>query len=490
MAESTLAAGKPRSLPLDFEALLALSPNPYVLLDRDLRIVWMNDAYLRVTMRNREDIIDRRMFEAFPADPDSESFQLLDRSLRRVLDTGKPDEIALIRYDIHNPDGTLSERYWSATHNPLLDEDGNVACILQHTVDVTELHELRRERDEAGLMRRAQAVQDRNRDLTQEAQQLRALFEQAPSFIALLGGPDHRFMLVNRAYRRLIGGREVTGQTIAEALPEVVDQGFVDLLDEVYRTGTPYFGHHERVALLTDAQGTQDRFLDFIYQPIRSEDGTVSGVFVEGYDVTDEVHAEERQKLLINELNHRVKNTLAIVQGLALQSFRRIEGSEDAQRTFNSRLHALSSAHNLLTQQNWTAARLIETLRSSVEATAGQNAERIGLSGPDVMLPPQLAVSLAMIVHELGTNAIKYGALSTDAGRVELGWRLERAESRNVLTMTWVESGGPEVSAPTRHGFGTRLIERGLATDGGRVVLDYAAQGLRCTIEAPLPDIA
>lgn len=226
-----------------------------------------------------------------------------------------------------------------------------------------------------------------------------------------------------------------------------------------------------------------ERFLDFIYQPIFDDDGRVTGVFVQGHDVTEQVEAEERQKLLINELNHRVKNTLAIVQGLAIQSFRRIANSEEAQRTFSSRLNALAAAHSLLTDRSWEAARLEDTLRRSVEATAGQDTDRVHFQGPDVTLRPQVAVAVAMIVHELSTNAIKYGALSRDSGMVQVTWDIDQREDRQLIRIEWIESGGPRVEKPNRQGFGTRLIERGLAAEkGSSVVVDFAPEGLRCTI--------
>jgi len=470
---------------------MATSPNPYVLLDRDLVIVWMNDAYLRVTMRAKDEILGRRMFDAFPSDPESESHRLLHRSFNRVLASGEPDEIALIRYDIRKPDGAMERLYWSATHVPLCDSAGRVTYILQHTVNVTELHNLRRERDEIGIMKRAQAVQARNSDLAEEGERLRALFEQAPGFVAVLSGPEHRFVLANRAYGTLIGGRDVVGKTVAEALPEVVEQGFVALLDRVYAAGRAYIGERAKVELVRDGgSDAATRYLDFVYQPILDTSGQVTGILVQGHDVTQGVEAEDRQRLLINELNHRVKNTLSIVQGLATQSFRRIEGSGTAQHTFNARLSALAGAHSLLTDRDWKAGRLADILRKSIEATAGQDANRVQLDGPDVMLPPQLALSLTMIVHELSTNAIKYGSLSQPEGSVCVRWFTdEQADGRRVK-IAWTERGGPPVQPPTRQGFGTRLIERGLSGETGRAVIDYAPEGLRCSIEVALPDHA
>jgi len=472
---------------IDFETLFAQSPNPYVVLDSALKLVWMNDAYLRVTMRSREELAGMGMFEAFPSPKGSESYRLLSNSLDRVLKSGEPDEIALIRYDIPNPEGGVDVRYWSATHTPVRG-DGSDIYILQHTVDVTELHGLRRLRDEMGIVERAQAVQARNLDLTEETNQLRTLFEQAPGFVAILSGDEHRFLLANKAYRRLVGGRDIIGKTVAKALPEVVGQGFVELLDNVRSTGAPYVASRAKVVLKGGEGGSpgEVHYLDFIYQPIIA-DGEVTGVFVQGHDVTAEVKAEERQTLLINELNHRVKNTLSIVQGLALQSFRRIENSELAQRTFESRLNALAAAHSLLTEHHWDSASLAGTIASALSATAGQSAEQVTLQAPEFSLPPQAAVTLSMVVHELSTNAIKYGALSVETGHVEVNCTVDDTADHRLLTIIWEERGGPPVSPPAHRGFGTRLIERGLSTDlRGDVKVDFRPEGLHCTIVARL----
>jgi PAS domain S-box-containing protein len=345
-------------------------------------------------------------------------------------------------------------------------------------------------RDEVGVVHRAQAVQARNLDLSEETSRLRTLFEQAPGFVAILDGPKHEFVLANEAYRTLVGKRDLIGKGVAEALPEIVDQGFVSLLDNVRNTGVGYVGRRARVMLDNGRLGATGEayYLDFLYQPILGEGGEVTGVFVQGHDVTEQVEAEERQKLLINELNHRVKNTLAIVQGLAMQSFRRVENSEAAQRTFDSRLNALAAAHTLLTEHEWELAELTDVLRRSVEATAGLDSERVHIDGPDIMLVPQTAVSLAMMIHELSTNAIKYGALSVAAGRVDIGWTVAAEADHRLLAITWRENGGPRVVEPERRGFGTRLIERGMTGElKGEVRMEFRPEGLHCTITARLP---
>ena len=201
------------------------------------------------------------------------------------------------------------------------------------------------------------------------------------------------------------------------------------------------------------------------------------------FDITRRKRSEQHQMLLIHELNHRVKNTLAIVQAIAQQSFKGEALSAEARRAFEGRLAALSAAHNLLTRSNWESASIRQVIDDAMAAyRAG---DRIRISGPDLRLAPKAAVSLAMAVHELATNAVKYGALSTPAGQVDIAWTAEDGR----LLWTWRESGGPPVAAPARRGFGSRMIERGLAAElRGEARLDFPPGGLVCTLSAPLPE--
>ncbi|GFM28800.1 sensor histidine kinase [Novosphingobium sp. PY1] len=475
---------------IDFQSLISLSPNPYVLMDRNETIIWMNDAYLRATMRTRESIIGRRMFDAFPSEPGTESYELLSASLKRVVETAEVDEIALIRYDIASPDGSMEQRYWSATHTPLLDSDGRVDAILQHTVDVTELHRLRCLRDESGLVRRADAVQHRNLDLQAQRARLTRMFEQAPGFMAVLVGPEHEFAMVNAAYTQLVGREKLVGRRLADALPEVVSQGSIALLDEVRLTGRPYHGRSQEIYFEAVPGAPRDRrFLDFIYQPI-FEDGEVSAIFVQGQDMTEVVEAARHQDLLINELNHRVKNTLAIVQSLASQSFRNVEMAGSARQSFEERLRALAGAHNLLTDASWRTTLLDEVVREATAPAAGADACRIEANGPVIALSPRLTVALTMALHELTTNAMKYGALSNDAGRICIAWFREAGNS-DYLVLDWQELGGPPVRPSGRKGFGSRLIERGLAAEyGGKAELDFREEGLHCRIVLYAPEVS
>lgn len=292
---------------INFEALFSASPNPYVLLDLSFTIAGMNDAYLQVTMREREDLLGSNLFEAFPSDPDSASHRQLRSSLEKVAREKVADYLPLIEYAIPLTNGQgFEERYWSATHTPLFNHDGEMTFILQHTVDVTELHRLRNLAKstvlssgpsaliETDMFRRAQAVQEANQVLSEEQQHLRGLFQQAPGFMAALSGPEHIFTMANTAYLQLIGRESIIGKAVREALPEVVGQGFIDLLDRVYRSGQPFVGRSIRIFLEQNpGDCREERFLDFVYQPIFDPGGQVSGIFVQGHDVTEQKRTEE-----------------------------------------------------------------------------------------------------------------------------------------------------------------------------------------------------
>lgn len=454
-------------------------------MDPDLRLVWMNQAYLSATMRRRDEIIEQKMFDAFPSDPDSESFRLLNSSLHRVLETAQTDEIALIRYDITAPDGSMETRYWSATHTPLTGDDGRLAFILQHTVDVTELQKLRQMREEANLIRRAEKIQLQNDNLVRESRRLHQFFEQAPGFVAVLAGEEHVFQMANMAYLQLVGRQDIIGNRVADALPEVVRQGFIDILDRVYASGEPYFGRREPVSLAAGPdQAEETRVLNFIFQPIRAANDDITGIIIQGYDVTDEVEFEERQALLISELQHRVKNAIAVVQALAKQTFKPDLSNDEAIAIFSARLTTLSAAHGLLTEGSWGPTGLRSLLQSTLSAALGESGDRVTLEGPDHLLDPETALGLTMLVHELATNAIKYGALSNDRGQVAIRWTLSNTDEENIAHLVWKETGGPAVSEPARKGFGTRLIQRGLGSGGATGAdMRFLPEGIECAID-------
>jgi len=202
-------------------------------------------------------------------------------------------------------------------------------------------------------------------------------------------------------------------------------------------------------------------------------------------NITDRKRSELHLRLLINEMNHRVKNSLATIQAIAAQSFNGSHPLPQAQEAFTNRIIALAEAHDLLTHENWEGADLYDVAERLAALHGG--AARFELSGPAVRLSPKTALSLSMALHELATNAIKYGALSTPAGRVRIAWDFAPGDGAERLDLTWTERGGPPVAPPAERGFGSRLIERGLAAElSGSAAIDFLPDGVVCRIQALL----
>ncbi|WP_398465754.1 HWE histidine kinase domain-containing protein [Tardiphaga sp.] len=194
---------------------------------------------------------------------------------------------------------------------------------------------------------------------------------------------------------------------------------------------------------------------------------------------------ETLQALLVEELNHRVKNTLAVLQAIASQTFRTATRNE--RETFDGRLGALARAHDLLSQEKWVGAGVHDVVNRVLEPYSILGTPRVAISGPKLPLTPARAVMMSMILHEIATNAAKYGALSNDSGKIAIDWNLLPDSSEAKLQMSWVESGGPRVSAPTRKGFGSKLIERGARDQlGGSATADFLPAGVVYTIECAL----
>lgn len=316
-----------------FESLFRFAPNAYVLLDLQLIILDANQAYLNLTGRSLEDICGKHVQEVFAPDPQHpESGQELMDSFARVLLRKIPDTLPVIRYPItcNKPEGPVfEERYWSVTHTPLLDEKGEVSAILQNTSDITELVCMKDQSPhsdstmpqlESGVIGRALLMQD-------EGHQLRRLFAQAPGFVCFLRGPEHVFELVNEAYQDLTGRSQLIGKTVHECLPEIEQQGFIQLLDQVYESSEPFVGKRMRV-LLQRRQGALDEvFIDFLCQPIIETDGSVSGIFVQGQDVTEQQYSEAQL------LEYRVH-----LEEVVRERTRELECSEAKRRTAEAAL--------------------------------------------------------------------------------------------------------------------------------------------------------
>jgi len=474
---------------IDFERLFEHLPSPYMVMDRRYRYVAMNRAYENAVRMPRERAIGQNIFDLFP---DAANGERLKASFDQVFSKGEPHTLAYIPYQVPRSEeagGGVELRYWTAVHTPIKDERGEVQYLLQNTVDVTELRRLKDAARPEGvaLLERTQEVEEAHRRLAEESAQFRQLFMQAPGFIAILAEPAHIFAFTNNAYLRLIGRRDdVIGKPVREALPEIAGQGFFELLDHVYESGEAFVGNSVAV-MLSRQPGAEpeERFVDFIYQPIRDAAGEVSGIFVEGSDVTERVRAQQHQRLLLDELNHRVKNTLANVQAIAAQTLRATPEPAAFRQAFEARLMALSATHDLLTASTWSGADLTEVLLLELRPHGANHYE---FNGPEIRLTAQEALTFGLVFHELATNAAKYGALSSPDGCVQVHWSVEEKGGERRLDLEWSERGGPPIETqPARRGFGSRLIERSIRADlNGKAEVKYEPKGLRCHINIRL----
>lgn len=283
---------------------------------------------------------------------------------------------------------------------------------------------------------------------------------------------DFRITRYNSVCTRHFGKtpQEVIGRVLWDVFPGATDTPLGRKFAEAMKSRARITGETPSVII-------PNRWLAYRLFPLGDGMGIVFN------DVTDRKSAEEHRELLIHELNHRVKNTLATVQSMAAQTLRNAGVDGSVQETLESRLMTLSNVHSLLTNENWESAELRDVVWASLRPHVAPNREPFQVAGPDIRLHPKSAVIVSMALHELSTNAIKYGALSVDSGRINLDW----AVSEGRFSLRWQEQGGPAVVRPARTGFGSRLIERGLSAElRGRAAIDYRASGVVCTIDAPI----
>lgn len=221
--------------------------------------------------------------------------------------------------------------------------------------------------------------------------------------------------------------------------------------------------------------------------PFADESGSVRGWVCMNLDITRRHDAETIRETLIEELNHRVRNTLTIVKSLASQTRRHTTSIEEFGEALDGRFQALGTAHTLLANSKWGGTELGELIRQQVMLYCPRS-ELLTTSGPSVTILPKKALALTLIIHELAANAAKFGALSSDDGHLDVTWTIDTEDAEQWITLDWRESGGPTVTAPTRSGFGTQLVDFSVAHEfQGRVERDFADDGLICTLTLQLP---
>jgi PAS domain S-box-containing protein len=386
-----------------------------------------------------------------------------------VLSTGAP--VRDVERVVERADGT--RLVVSVNVDPLRNAKGELVGAVNCFLDITE-----RKRMDAAL------ELSRLHTLEQE-QRMAATYEHAAIGISEIA-PDGHFLRVNEAICAITGySREdlLAGRLFRHTHPDDVDPDREGFRKQV--SGELDFYSIEKRFIRKDGRVI---WLSVRSSPVRDAGNKLLYVVRVVQDITERKASEQRQKLLMDELNHRVKNTLATVQSLASQTARAARTPAAFRERFEGRLIALSKAHDQLTVHHWESADLRDLLSGSLAPYAAGGSERVILRGEDIVLRPRAVLTLAMAVHELTTNAAKYGALSVPRGRIEIHWQPVRGDNgRSMLRIDWIEQGGPPVTTPEQRGFGSKLIEGSITAElGGQARLVFAAEGLRCEIVIPM----
>jgi two-component system, chemotaxis family, CheB/CheR fusion protein len=434
----------------DLQNLMAATDFGTLFLDSSLRIKRFTD---RVT----------QLFSITPTDegrPITDfahqlEYEDLTRDARAVL-----ANLAPVQREIHSRNG----RWYDIRMRPYRTVDNKIDGVVITFVDVTD----RRHVDEA--------LRENERQL----QQLKRLIDLSRDPI-LVWDFDGGIREWNRGCEELYGySREQALGKLKERLLHTAVPGssFADLKKELLSQGT--WNGKLRHRTKDGRPLTVEARLD-----LEVVDGQRL-VLESMHDITERETLQDRQQLLLGELTHRVKNTLAVVQSIARQTLRNSPSSEEFMERFEGRLTAMANAHGLLVQSNWLEADLAELARAQLAAHTGGNADRVRIEGPEVALKADLATPFGLVLHELGSNAAKHGSWSRRGGRVNLSWSVQTGNQHRQLTVVWQEAGGPKVRSPTQRGFGAGLIENGIP--GATVRREFNGDGLVCTIELPLPE--
>jgi two-component sensor histidine kinase len=339
-----------------------------------------------------------------------------------------------------------------------------------------------------GELRKSEASQ------RERAAELQAMMEAVPAVIWIARDPHCRVITGNLASYEFL--RLPPGTNPSLSAPEAERPKHFEVLNEG-RVLAPEdlpvqrAAHGEEVRNFESEVRFSDGKSGYLFgnaTPLRNSEGNLCGALAAFVDITERKKAEEERALMVAELSHRVKNTLATVISIARQSFTRNRDNEEARRLFDARIRALAQTHSRLADANWSGVSLETLLHDELAPYRQTGKPNVRISGPEVVLGARCALTLGMAVHELATNAAKYGALSKENGSVKVGWKTDTLVGR--LRISWVEADGPPVAPPARSGFGRLLLERAIAADlKGAVQLDFEKGGLRCEITLPVDDL-
>ena len=297
---------------------------------------------------------------------------------------------------------------------------------------------------------------------------------------------DNPIIFANDAFLSLTGydRKEVLGQSFNFLMAHAADA------EALARIEAEFEGKSDGVEIRYRRKDGRQFWAGLFISPVRDEGGDIVQYFASFVDLTKHKDEEAQSKMLIDELNHRVKNTLSTVQSIIWQALRTASDPKAIRSSIESRLFALSRSHDLLTRENWHSAGLRDVIHDAMEpfVVADGRAARLVITGENIRFPPKAALALGIAFNELATNAVKYGAFSNGAGSILIDWKLEQTPEGTRLVLQWQEKDGPPVTPPSRKGFGSQVLERGLAHElGGAVHLAYLPGGLVCTINIPAP---
>jgi PAS domain S-box-containing protein len=435
--------------------------------DLDGRYVYANEAAQRVFGTPDGGLFGRFDTAIFPSDT-AALFRDNDR-LALESDTG----IQTVE-TLRHADGTVHSSL--VAKFPIPAPDGQIAFVGGMAIDVT---------DRIAAEERIAALND---DLRRRLEEQETLLRSLPVGVFIAHGPDCSEMTMNPAGAEML--RMPLGTNPSMSGPDAKSLGFRVFADGVElpagelpmqiaaREGRPITGIE--VDIVFDDGGV--RTLYEYAAPLFDGSGRVRGCLGVFVDITDRKQAEQRQRLLVEELNHRVKNTLAIVQSIAALTLRETPDPVAFRVAFSARVAALARAHGILTRELWQGALLRDVVTAALAPFSGSREKAVTMDGPRVLVRPDAAVTLSLVLHELATNAMKHGALSAARGRVTLEW----SSTRDLVTLCWQERGGPRVVPPTRKGFGSRLITASAQQLGGGVTLGFPPDGFEAEFRFPL----
>ena len=377
-----------------------------------------------------------------------------ERVVRQLSVALKNGETWQETYPIRGVDGEY--RWFLSRAMPLKNDQGAVVLWCGTDTDVTE-----QRRTSQRLMKQQRVI-----ELSHEA--------------LLVWDVDEGIILFNRGCEELYGHKknEALGATAADLLKTHYPVSREALMEQLAEEGA-WTGEVRQ-----SSSDGREIWVDSRLELIRT--GGSQFVVETNRDITERRKADEVRNLLVGELNHRVKNTLAIVQSIAAQTGRTSATIGQFIGRFNGRVQSLSSAHHMLTEAHWSGASLRELITSQIAVSAGE-LNNIDIVGDDVFVPPQTALQMTLMLHELTTNALKHGSLSRPQGRVAISWTIEAGEMPRIVLL-WTEQGGPPVTPPVARGFGTLLLERSGKLPHLRAWLEFNPQGVICRIEADLVD--